>query len=265
VPGSRYFANDSPETLERERLVILTQLADPITARRLTNLGIGSGWRCLEVGAGDGSVARWLAERVGPAARVVATDINVRFLSARELPNLEVRRHDLLADELETAHYDLVHCRFVLEHLPDALRGLRRLLDAVRPGGWLVIEDFDGSALRAADPAHPRSAEFERRMGAILAALQARGPIDPTFGRRLPALVAGLGVRELGYEGVSLIGRGGNPMARVLQMTNELLRKPFVAAGALTDADFDELHYTLDDPSFWFVALTDFGVWGRRA
>src|SRR5262249_24957355 len=192
VPGNRYFAIDSPETFERERLAVLTQLADPITARRLTNLGVGSGWRCLEVGAGDGSVARWLAEQVGPAGRVVAIDINLRFLAASELPNLQVRRHDILADELEAAHYDLVHCRFVLEHLPDAQRGLRRLLDAVRPGSWLVVEDFDGSALRAADPAHSRSAEFERRMGAILAALQARGPIDTTFGRRLPALVAGL-------------------------------------------------------------------------
>src|SRR6516164_7895571 len=77
---------------ERQRLALLTQFADAITTRRLTELGVGPGWRCLDVGAGDGSVARWLAGRVGPRGRVVATDLNPRFLAGHGLPNLEVRR-----------------------------------------------------------------------------------------------------------------------------------------------------------------------------
>jgi predicted O-methyltransferase YrrM len=64
------------------------------TARHLIDLGIAPGWRCLEVGAGGGGVARWLAERVGETGRVVATDINTRFLGSIDLPNVEVRRHN---------------------------------------------------------------------------------------------------------------------------------------------------------------------------
>jgi 2-polyprenyl-3-methyl-5-hydroxy-6-metoxy-1,4-benzoquinol methylase len=170
-PRKTYFAKDSPDAFERERLALLTQVADPITTRRLTDLGVGPGWRCLDVGAGDGSVARWLAGRVGPEGRVVATDLNPCFLVGHGLPNLKVRRHNILEDELEAAHYDLAHCRCVLPHLPNPLRGLRRLIDAVRPGGWLLVEEIDAGFFGAADPEHLRAAEFDRRTRALRAAL----------------------------------------------------------------------------------------------
>jgi 2-polyprenyl-3-methyl-5-hydroxy-6-metoxy-1,4-benzoquinol methylase len=239
---NRYLAKDSPDAFERERLSLLTQIADPITTRRLTDLGVGPGWHCLEVAAGDGSVARWLAGRVGPRGRVVATDLNPRFLAAHRLPNVEVRRHNLLEDDLEKAHYDLVHCRALLMHLPNPSRALRRLVDAVRPGGWLLVEEAEGAAsFGAAEPGHARAAGFDRRSRAVWTALKAAGTMDLDFGRRLPALFEQLGVQDLGHEGVTLIARGGDPMARFLQMTHELLRERLVEAAVLTQTDFDEL------------------------
>src|SRR5262249_61850403 len=108
-------------------------------------------------------MARWLAGRVGREGRVVATDLNPRFLAGHGLPNVEVRRHNIIEDELEAAHYDLAHCRALLMHLPDPIRALRRLVDAVRPGGWLLVEEADGSAsCGAADPGHARAARFDR-------------------------------------------------------------------------------------------------------
>jgi SAM-dependent methyltransferase len=261
---NRYFAQDSPDAFERERLALLTQLADPITTRRLSNLGVGLGWRCLEVGAGDGSVARWLAWCVGPDGHVVATDLEPRFLGGHGLPNLEVRCHNILEEALEVAHYDLVHCRAVLQHLSDPLRALARLVDAVRPGGWLLVEEIDTSSVGSADPGHPRAAEFDRTARVLWATMQPTGPIDLTFGRRSPALVAGFGVRKLGHDGVTLTARGGDPMARFARMSEDLLRGRFVAAGVLTEADFDERGRAYDDPSFWFAGFTIFGAWGRR-
>jgi SAM-dependent methyltransferase len=259
----RYFAKDGPDAFERQRLALLTQVADPTTTQRLLRLGVGPGWHCLEAGAGDGSVARWLASRVGPEGRVAATDLHTRFLAGHDLPNLEVRTHDLLADDLEAAHYDLVHCRFVLMHLPDPARALRRLAAAVRPGGWLLVEEMDRAALGAADPAHPRAAGFDRRMRTLHAALRATGTVDPDLGRRLPALVEGQGLRELGHDGVTFTGRGGSLLARNWQMTLRLFRGRLVAAGGLTEEDFEELDRPLDDPSFWFVGFTSFCAWGR--
>ena len=262
---NRYLAKDSPDAFERKRLALLTKVADPITIRRLNEIKVGPGWRCLDVGAGDGSIAHWLAHRVGPRGRVVATDLNPRFLVDHGLPNLEVRRHNILEDDLETAHYDLVHCRVVLMHLPDPIKALRRLVNAVRPGGWLLVEEADGSAsIVAADPGHTRAAGFDRRSRALWAAMKDTGTMDLDFGRRLPSLFEGLGLRNFGHEGVTLAGRGGDPLARFGQMTYELVRERFVAAGVLTEADFDELNRAYDDRSFWFVGFTLFGAWGRR-
>jgi SAM-dependent methyltransferase len=194
----------------------------------------------------------------------VATDLNPRFLGGHG-PNLEIRRHNILEDDLEAAHYDLVHCRAVLMHLPDPIRALRRLVNAVRPGGYLLVEEADGFAsFGAVDSGHPRATGFDRRTRVLWANLKARGTMDLDFGRRLPSLFDGLGIRDLGHEGVTLIGRGGDPMTRFIQMTDELLRERFVAAGVLTEADFDELNRAYEDRSFWFVGFTLFGAWGRR-
>src|SRR5262249_31780484 len=66
---------------------------------------------------------------------VVATDIDPRFLARPELAGVEVRRHDILRDLLETRHYDLIHCRALLMHLREPERALARMVAALRPGG----------------------------------------------------------------------------------------------------------------------------------
>jgi hypothetical protein len=99
LKGARYFTKDDPDAFERERLALLAQLADPITTQRLIRPAMGPGWGCLEAGAEDGSVVSWLAPRVGPEGRL-RTDLDRRCLLGKLLPNLEVRRHDILADDL---------------------------------------------------------------------------------------------------------------------------------------------------------------------
>ena len=65
------------EVAEDERLTLLEQIFDPLSRRRRDM--VQPGWRCLEVGAGRGSMAVWLAEQVGPSGHVVATDIDVGY------------------------------------------------------------------------------------------------------------------------------------------------------------------------------------------
>jgi SAM-dependent methyltransferase len=225
---------------------------------------VGPGWRCLDVGAGDGSVAHWLAAQVGSEGRVTATDLNPRLLIGHGLRNLEVRRHDILADDLEPAHYDLVHCRAVLMHVPDPWRALRRMAAAVRPGGWLLVEELDFGSFAACDPGHPRAAAFGRITQALHAAVQAAGIIDLALGRRLPAMIRESGLLDAGHDAATLIDRGGGPVARNCRLRQDLVRGPLVRSGALRAEDFDEGAEAYGDPSFWFVAYTDVGAWGRR-
>src|SRR6516165_794924 len=96
-PGYRLAASGR-ERAEDDRLELLEQLFDP--GSREWRHRVQPGWRCLEVGAGRGSMAAWLADRVGPTGRVVATDVDLTYLSRLEAANLEVRRHDILEDPL---------------------------------------------------------------------------------------------------------------------------------------------------------------------
>src|SRR5262245_58141030 len=108
---------DTAEAGERRRLDAQSALWDPSTIRALTATGVAAGWEGWEVGAGTGTIAAGLSERVGPAGRVVATDIETRWLDTLCRSNLVVRRHDVAVDPLEDEGYDLVHARLVLMHL----------------------------------------------------------------------------------------------------------------------------------------------------
>jgi ubiquinone/menaquinone biosynthesis C-methylase UbiE len=109
--------------------------------------GVEPGWRCLEVGAGGGSVAEWLCGVVGGEGSVLATDLDATVLQALRHPNLEVRAHDLLIDELPARTFDLVHARLLLAWLSDPEVGLRRMLGVVKPAGCLVVEEMDSCRL----------------------------------------------------------------------------------------------------------------------
>jgi ubiquinone/menaquinone biosynthesis C-methylase UbiE len=140
MANDEYVLSQTADAFEGERLSFLERLLDPLSQRRLAGLGIGQDWRCLEVGAGHGSLARWLAAQVGPQGRVVATDINPRFLQL-ELPNVEVRQHDIRTEPLESDSYDLAHCRGLLMNLTEPEVAVRRMMAALRSGGWLMVEE----------------------------------------------------------------------------------------------------------------------------
>ena len=149
----------------RRRLSLLEEVADPLSIRHLEARGVGPGWRCLEVGGGGGSIAAWLARAVGPTGHVLATDIDTRFLDDLAAPNLVVRRHDIAADDLPDGAFDLVHARAVLHHLPDHDRALARMTAALRPGGWLVVEDPDWASFQPESGHGPGGGPDRQGMG----------------------------------------------------------------------------------------------------
>jgi SAM-dependent methyltransferase len=125
-----------------ERLAGIEATWDPGTRALLESLGVGPGRRCLEAGAGGGSIAAWMAERVAPGGSVLATDIDTQYLDPLSGGALEVRQHDLTRDELPLGAFDVVHARSVMSWL-GSTDAWERLVGAVAPGGWLVVEDFD--------------------------------------------------------------------------------------------------------------------------
>ena len=140
---------------KRRRLDAVEAGWDPVSIAHLQTIGVPEGWRCLEVGAGGGSIAAWLCDRVGTGGSVVATDLDPRFLTAIDAPNQEVRQLDIVQDLIEADSFDLVHARLLLEHLPQHQTALDRMFDALRPGGWLLVEDFDHATFCRIRPLTP--------------------------------------------------------------------------------------------------------------
>src|SRR5215470_14466102 len=105
----RSYILDNAWVQERERHRLRETVQDPESIRHLERLGVAEGWDCLEVGAGGGSIAEWLCQKVGSRGHVLATDIDTRFLDALEYPNLEVRRHSVAHEVLPIGAFDVVH------------------------------------------------------------------------------------------------------------------------------------------------------------
>jgi SAM-dependent methyltransferase len=248
--------------MERARLAGLEAALDPGTREYLTRLGAGPGKRCLEVGAGAGSVALWLAGRVVPGGTVVATDLETDYLESEAAgrPGLEVLRHDITAGELPGG-FDVVHARWLVEWLPDKRLALRRMMSALRPGGVLLIEEPDFVTIYGA--AEPPA--LRRVVIAAMAHLSSTSPVDLEYGRRAMGDLAAVGLSGVQAEGRCPIVRGGNPLAAdFLRLTLEKLREPVLAAGAVTGEEFAQAVAALQDPDTTVVAPMTVAAWGRR-
>jgi len=247
------FPNAAPQA--PSRLSALAELFDPATQHFLSARGVREGWRCLEVGGGAGTVATWLAALVAPSGSVLVTDIDPRVIPSAGPPNLEVRRHDIVQDVLPDAAFDLAHARLVLSHLRDPDTALARMASALKPGGWLVVEDFE---VQPPMPGHDELSPTAHAMRAITATAS-----DHRLGRTLARRLEAVGLEHVEMEGRARVMRGDTVGARLLQANYEQLRSHILASGVSAEqfaADVAELN----DPRFEMRAPTMWTAWGRR-
>ncbi|GAA4916762.1 class I SAM-dependent methyltransferase [Streptomonospora salina] len=269
VPGGGagyVFDNDSDHAGEQH--ACLAAAYDPVTTGRLADTGVGRGWRCLEVGAGGGSVGMWLARRVVPDGWVVVTD--VKPVRMPQQAGMAVLRHDIARDPLPQGAFDLVHARLVLMHLPERERVLARLLRALRPGGRLQLDELDAThapalvlpeAARSPGPdaAADLYARFQR---AKVRALTAAGA-DPAWGSRAAAAMRRTGFTDVDPRPHVQQWRAGSPGARLQAHHTRHLHRSLAEAG-MTEADLAGVRDLLDHPDFCACSPVFYTVQGRR-
>ena len=249
-------------TQERIRLAGLEAALDQGTHEHLARLGAGPGRRCIEIGAGGGAVAFWLAERVAPDGVVVATDVETDFLAAEaaRYPNLEVLRHDITSEDLPTG-FDLVHARWLVEWLPDKREALGRMMAALRPGGVLIVEEPDFVTIYGtAEPPALRHV-----LTRAMRYLESTCPVEVEYGRRLLDDLTAVGLENVEAEGRASLVRGGSPpAAHFLRLTLEKLRVPLLNNGAVTEAEFVAATSALENPAVTVVMPMTVAAWGWR-
>jgi SAM-dependent methyltransferase len=259
------YAFDNALAAQRERLDTLETLFDPGTIRQLEARGVGPGWRCLEVGAGGGSIAAWLCARVGPDGAVLATDLDTRWVAELSHPNLDVRVHDLLEDDLPSGEFDLVHVRLVLAWLREPPVGLQRLIAALKPGAWLLVEELDFVSAVPDPRMEPQQRVlFERAASAHNAILARRHAFDPYYGRRVTGDLEDAGLTDTGAEGRASMWRGSGPGGRIWRLSVAQLRDEIADSGLMDPADIDAALALCDDPRLSTMSPVMMAAWGRR-
>lgn len=263
TPAPGYsFDNDDPEAVDRHEY--LATIADPFTFARLAGLGDLTGRRCLELGAGGGSVARWMVDRVGPTGQVVATDLNPRHLPADS--GYTVLRHDLVTDPVPEGEWDVVHARLVMLHIPEREEILPRLAAALAPGGALVIEDWAtglGQSL-VLDAPSAADAELVQAYHDTLMTLVRKNGNDPLWATRTHAemLRAGLSEVETLIEAKSW--PGGTAGAMLVRANVAQLHREFLGAG-FTAERIERLRDLVTDPRLVIRGHYMFSTVGRRS
>ncbi len=249
---------DQAWTAEKRRLAALCLLYDEGTMRQMASLGVATGGRCLEVGAGTGTVARWLSARVGREGQVIATDVDTRFLEDLGA-NVEVRSHDIVKEPLEERAFDFIHARAVLEHLPERKRVLEKLRRALKPGGLVLVEDI----VMPPPATHPQVPVLTRVLKAFIAGFRAAGA-NPDYGLELPSDLVEAGLSDVRYEARVPVITTGTPTATFYELSLEEVRERFVAAGLLTADEVQEALNYLTSPGGLLLPPIMVAAWGAH-
>lgn len=258
-----YVFTSVEDQLELTRLQAIEREFDPASRRRLYATGLTTGWRCLEVGPGAGSLMQWMGERVGPAGEVVALDLSTRFLPARHPDHVEIQQGDIRTAPLPEGSFDLVHARYVLIHLPDYEIALSRMLATLKPGGWIVLEEPDFSASRGIAGEAAQLAAMQHINHAIHLMYESRG-MDYALGLKLLPLLQAGGLRDLSMENDAPVSAGGSDLAKMMAMSARQLRDKYLATGVVSEADLQRYGQLAEDPQSRAVYYATVAVTGQK-
>jgi SAM-dependent methyltransferase len=264
VDSDEGYLLDNRQSQAGTRFQALSELFDPSTFAHLTRLGVTDGWGCWEVGAGGGTVAAWLAARTGSRGRVLATDIDLSWLDAAGPDTLQVRRHDVGTEPPPATDLDLVHARLVLTHVPRRREALESMIAALRPGGWLLLEEADPALqpLLCLEDDGPEQQLANRLRRGFRSLMAGRGA-DLAYGRTLPRLLREHGLADVGADAYFPITA---PACTVLERaTVTQIRDQLVEHAVATAAEIDRHLDNLDAQRIPELATAPMvSAWGRK-
>jgi SAM-dependent methyltransferase len=178
------------------------------------------------------------------------------------LANVEVQRHDVVVDVLPQRAFDLVHSRLVLHHLPQREKALQNMISALKPGGWILIEDHDSASM----PPDPTAGAGEMLLKTQLAAWKVLddGGVSRGYGRQLFGRLRAYGLTECGASARAFVWEGGSAGIAILRANFQQLREAMISRNYITEQEFEQDVVRLDDPDFMVPSGILWSTWGRR-
>jgi SAM-dependent methyltransferase len=262
VADSDEYLLDNQQAEAGQRFDALSALFNPSTFRHVSRLGISPGWRVWEVGAGGPSVPDWLVGEVSPGGYVLATDIDTSWIDS-DGAGYEILLHDVGKDPHPAGPFDLVHARLVLVHVKERERAISAMVAALRPGGWLLLEEADPALqpLVCPDESGEPQALGNRLKGAFRVLLKQRG-VDLAFGRTLPRRMRDGGLVDIGSD--AYFPMGGPACDELERATVEQIRTLMLDSGLATEAEIEEHLANVAAGKLDLATSPMVSAWGRR-
>jgi len=241
---------DTGSDLGRPHLDHLGNVLDRPTRWCLERLGLSRDARCLELGAGSGSIANWLAARTG---EVVAVDIDTSQLTDTA-PGVRVLQQDLRDGLGVDGPFDLIHARLVLTHIPEREKIFAQLVDALAPGGRLVLGDFTGRRLHpVAVPEPADSALWARIQHLSHEIVSPAGGISFAWAGEVAGHMSAAGLINVHTTEYSETTAGGTDGCLLHRNLNQQAEPLLLAVGATPD-ELTRYRALMTNPAFsaWF-------------
>jgi SAM-dependent methyltransferase len=257
------------DVTERARLLRQAAAFVPMSTWLLDQIGVGPGWRAIDVGCGPIGIVDLLAVRVGPGGAVVGLEREEHLLqmaravvAERELSNVQLIAGDATASGLPPGTFDLAHERYVLIVSPEPERIVAEMTALVRPGGIVALEDgHTDSGIWY--PPHPGRDRF---WSVVQGVYRARG-LDPDIGSRLPSLLTAAGLLDVQVHAQTIVQVGAEAY-RGLEALFAGVRADGITRGLISDAEattlLDSLRRHFDTPGALSTRPLVFQAWGRK-
>jgi len=266
-PHSEYFLDPR---VELERLALQAAVWEPAAEQMIGEIGVESGWRCVDLGCGVRGILEPLADAVDSIGTVIGVDNDPLLLDAarawavdRALHNVWLFQDDALRTDLPRGIYDLVHARFLFAPLGRDEALLKEMIELTRPGGVVAIQEPDSASWNV----HPRRAGFDALKPAILRAFRAGGG-DFHAGTRIFDMLRRAGLEDVQVRAHVLALPPGHPYRRLPVLFANSLRRRILEDELLTPSQFSaavaDCEAAADDAATLATTFTLMQAWGRK-
>ena len=254
---------------EQDRLERQADELAPESEWLFDQIGVGTGWRVVEIGCGPRGCLGLLSKRVGSTGRVVGVERSAEqverarhFVRESRLTNVEVLDADARSLDLPDRAFDLATARLVLTNVPRPEEVVAEMVRLVRPGGFIALHEVDPSTGRCDPPldAHVRLLQ-------ILNTYAELNFIDRSIGLRVPRMLRELGLLDIRVNPLVHIYPSGHGRRMLVLDFVENARERILERGLIAESELAELTAALrrhlENASTLVVSALYIQTWAR--
>lgn len=245
----QYIFERHKEDRELNRLRMIEAARDPSTIELLERTGIQTGWNCLELGPGAGSILKWIGKKVGPSGLVIGVDKKPHYLGEYSSPPFDIREGDFLEVEL-VGPFDLIYARYFLIHNKRNMDSLLKIHGLLKPDGYAVLEEPDFTSAKYLNDSSETS---HQRVNSAICKMFVDFGLDPAYGIRLPQRLRAAGFAILDAHSTIHLCAGNSPIAKLMGKSALALSQEYLKTGEATEKDIQKYEQNTHNPGYWSV------------